>query len=752
MKRKTQRRISRSFLSWLLFLVVIAFLATTVFLWFFQTNMARENAHQLLYLNIGDVCADVRDASDARLLHIAYEVKDDIEQCSIADRSSAEFSRFLADRARHYDLEEINCIDRHGIIKVTTYPPYKNYDMRSGEQSAEFMVLLDRKTEYVQDMRPVSYDSSISRKYGGVRLTDGGFVQVGYDEERSSASIAKAVVGATKNRHVGKGGCIIIADSDMKIVSDRNGNEGKGLDVTGLRIDVDSMQPDTPFEAVVYGEPNYCMYHETEGFVVLAVMPMREAALSRNLAVTVTTVMQIIVFSALFMLVYWLVRRLVVNNIHRINRSLAEITEGKLDTVVDVRSHREFDELSDDINSTVDTLKRYIAEAAARIDAELAFAKAIQHAALPSVFPPYPHRHEFDIFACMHTAREVGGDFYDFYFVDDDNLSFMVADVSGKGIPAAMFMMTSKTVIKSLAESGMDVGQVFTRANEKLCAGNDAGMFVTAWMGILNVKTGKVLFANAGHNPPLVKRGDGTFECLSGKRGLMLAGMDGVQYHVNELQLEPGDAIYLYTDGVTEAADRNGTLYGERRLRSVLGKHKDGSAQALCEEVKRDVDAFVGDVSQFDDITMLALKYEGSEERRIKELTIAATVENIAAVTEFVDGQLERLGCPQKARVQIDIAIDELFGNIAQYAYNPRIGEATVRVEVNEDPLSVVITFIDNGIPYDPLKREDPDVTLSAEERKIGGLGIYMVKKTMDDVTYEYRDGKNILTIKKNIG
>ncbi len=190
-----------------------------------------------------------------------------------------------------------------------------------------------------------------------------------------------------------------------------------------------------------------------------------------------------------------------VKNIYRINDSLSAITEGNLDTVVNVRSHVEFEDLSDDINSTVDTLKRYIADAAARIDAELAFAKAIQHSALPSVFPPYPGRKEFDLHAAMFTAREVGGDFYDFYFVDDDTLAFLVADVSGKGIPAAMFMMQSKTLLKSCAESGMSVEQVFTTANEKLCEGNEAGMFVTAWMGLLNVKTGQLTFANAGHNP-----------------------------------------------------------------------------------------------------------------------------------------------------------------------------------------------------------------------------------------------------------
>ena len=347
------------------------------------------------------------------------------------------------------------------------------------------------------------------------------------------------------------------------------------------------------------------MFDEKEGFKIVAVYPYSEAMVSRDVSIRVFTVLQIVIFGALFVLIYILVRKLVVKNIHKVNHSLSAITEGKLDTVVDVRSHVEFDSLSNDINATVDTLKRYIKEAEERIDAELAFAKAIQHAALPSVFPPYPGRKEFDIYATMCTAKEVGGDFYDFYFLDDDNLAFVMADVSGKGIPAAMFMMQSKTIIKSCAESGMSVEQVLTVANEKLCEGNDAGMFVTAWMGILNVKTGKVLYANAGHCLPLVKRADGTYEYLKTRTGLVLAGMEGIRYRKYEIDLEPGDSIYLYTDGVTEATDANNVLYGDDRLHAVLEKYKDAAPQVICDEVKRDVDAFVGEAPQFDDITML---------------------------------------------------------------------------------------------------------------------------------------------------
>jgi len=406
---------------------------------------------------------------------------------------------------------------------------------------------------------------------------------------------------------------MIIADEQWNIVSDRNGNEGMKLDATGIQIDAASISPGNVFPAEVYGEICYCMYKQQEGYTIVAVMPQSEVSLSRNVAVGVTTAMQIVVFSALFVMIFVLVKKLVVNNILKINGSLAAITDGKLDTVVDVRSHEEFAALSDDINSTVNTLKRYISDAEARIDAELAFAKAIQHSALPSIFPPYPNRTEFAIWAYMDTAKEVGGDFYDFYFVDEDTLAFLIADVSGKGIPAAMFMMTAKTLLKSYAESGMGVAEVLTQANNKLCEGNEAGMFVTVWMGYLNTRTGEVTYANAGHNPPLIRHADGSVEFVRSRPGLVLAGMEGIRYRANTVNLQAGDLLYLYTDGVTEATDAGNNFYGETRLQAVVQQKNAGNVESICRQVKENMDKFVGDAPQFDDITMLALKYTPSE-------------------------------------------------------------------------------------------------------------------------------------------
>ena len=606
--RHNLKNISQSFQRWLLMCVTAGFLMTTVFTWALQTELAKNDANELIRLNIEDVREDILEASNKNLLELTREIASRID---FTDRTNAKLLKTLK---KEFDVAEINIISQNGIITVSTHNDFLNYDMRGGEQSAEFLVLLDGVTkEYVQSYQPTSSDPTISRKYAGVVLSGGGFVQVAYDAERFQKDIDDVVIGVTRNRHIGESGALIIVGEDWNIVSDRHGNEGRNLNVTGIYIDRSTMPENKTFEAVVYGKQAFCSYILSEGYYIVAVMPLEEAMFSRDISVYITVFMEFVVFGMLFIVVYFLIKKLVVDNMVKINKSLAMITGGNLDTVVNVRTNEEFASLSDDINSTVVTLKHYIAEAAARIDRELEFARSIQHSAIPSVFPPYPGHSEFDIYATMDTAKEVGGDFYDFYFVGENRLGFLIADVSGKGIPAAMFMMTAKTIIKGYAESGKPVDEVFTTANEKLCESNDAGMFVTAWMGVLDTVTGKVEFANAGHNPPLVRHAGGGFEYLRSKPCFILAGMDGIKYRKNEFTLAPGDEIYLYTDGVTEATDSENNLYGEERLLALLNSMGDLSGEEICRAVKADIDAFVGDAPQFDDITMLYLKYNGGD-------------------------------------------------------------------------------------------------------------------------------------------
>ncbi len=275
------------------------------------------------------------------------------------------------------------------------------------------------------------------------------------------------------------------------------------------------------------------------------------------------------------------------------------------------------------INATNEAIEaKDIASAAAiletRIEADLSIAKEIQTSALPNVFPPFPDKSEFELFASMNAAKEVGGDFYDFYMLNDNTLGFVIADVSGKSIPGAMFMMTSKIIIKNLAEKGNPPADVFTLANEKLCDGNEAEMFVTAWLGYLDINTGLVRVANAGHNPPLLIR-NGKAEYIILKPGLMLAGMEGVRYKEQTVQLQKGDILFLYTDGVTEAMNVQEEQYGENRLKEILSfgdKYsskfsKNEIVKSVCKTVKDDIDTFTQGAEQSDDITMLCIRYTG---------------------------------------------------------------------------------------------------------------------------------------------
>ena len=384
-----------------------------------------------------------------------------------------------------------------------------------------------------------------------------------------------------------------------------------------------------------------------------------------------------------------------------------------------------------------------------RMNVELGLANRIQTDILPNIFPPFPDRTEMDIFASMDPAKEVGGDFYDFFLIDEDHLGLVMADVSGKGVPAALFMMASKILVKSGAMSGRSPHEVLETVNAQICGNNREEMFVTVWLGVLDLKTGVLTASNAGHEYPILKQPDGDYEIVRDKHGLVIGGMEGVRYRDYELQLQPGAKLFLYTDGLPEATDEKGELFGMERTAAVLNRFCDEPPQALLGRVHEAVDAFVGNAPQFDDLTMLCLHYIGTPTKEgspVKKLELDAAVDSIEVITDFVNAELEAMDCPMKAQMQIDVAIDEVFANIANYSGSTR---ATVFFEAQDEPRGAVITFVDRGMPFNPLENKDPDTSLSAEERQIGGLGIFLVKKTMDEMRYERRGDENVLRITK---
>lgn len=599
LRGKKKVHVSQTMQRGLLITVALGFVATTTFVYGLQNRILKNQCDSLLSMATDEVAADIGDAADADLLRAAKAVKPLLG------------TRSLTELAEEYGVTEISVVNSEGIITESTAKRLVGYNMASGSQSAAFLCLLKNTDSFVQEYGSVSYDRSTARKYAGVK-TDTGFVQVGYDGTTLQKEVEKQVVGITKNRHVSETGYVILLDGQLNVISAPEVFPLQNLARTEERIELP--EADTTFQMAVNGEDCYCRYRMAEGYYIFSLLPVAEATQTRTVALYTNAYMQVLVYAALFVLIYTLINKVVVNQIKRVNRSLAKITGGDLDEVVDVRRHAEFASLSDDINSTVDTLKAYIAEASARIDKELEFAKSIQKSALPSNFGVVNKHPEVEIFASMDPAKEVGGDFHDFYFTSENKLHFLIADVSGKGIPAAMFMMRAKTELKSLTEAALPINEVFTQGNESLCEGNEAGMFVTAWQGGIDLNTGLVQFVNAGHNPPMVRRKGGQFEFLKSRSGFVLAGMEGIKYKAQELQLEPGDELFLYTDGVTEATNGEEQLYGEDRLRDALNSREFDSAEALCTFVKAQVDAFVGDAPQFDDITMLALRYKGKAE------------------------------------------------------------------------------------------------------------------------------------------
>ena len=745
---KKNEQISQTFQRRLLVLIVIACVVTSTFTYFLQSGMAEIETREVFTSAMTDVITDVRGKSNETLLNITKNIRSEYENNKAV---------LLDKLAEKYNVTEINVVDSEGlVINSTLVELIGTFDMNSTEQSKEFMVLTGNEKEFVQLYSPQGLDGVTMRKYAGVSLADGGFIQVGYDADQFHDMLDDFVVDVTKNRHVGSTGFVAVCDENLNLVTNTKRN-GAHISTIGITPDEVMLEGKTATQLyrtnIINDETDFSeeyiyVFTFVEGYCIIAAMPFAEAMLMRDASLYTSIFMLILIFAALFIFIYFLIKKVIINNLQKINGTLSEITGGNLNVKVDVRSNAEFSSLSDDINSTVSTLKKYIAEAAARIDKELEYAKQIQLSALPSVFPD---TEDYSVFAQMIAAKEVGGDFYDFYSFDDNTVFFLAADVSGKGIPAAMFMMTAKTIIKDLAERGLSVNEIFTLANEKLCENNESGMFVTAWIGKFDLSTGKLSFANAGHNPPIIVHANGKCEYLKTRPGFVLAGMEGIKYRENEITLNKGDRIFLYTDGVTEATDEKETLYGEERLQSYIDKNRGLNAEDLLSGLKEDIDKFAGDAPQFDDITMLVFDYKKKEETAMNEKVFTAKKETLPEVMAFTEECLESFECPMKSSMAICVAVEEIFINIASYAYPDGDGNATLSFSFDENERLMTLVIKDNGVPFNPLERAEPDITLSADEREIGGLGIFITKKTMDTVSYAYENGENILTMTKKI-
>ena len=604
-----QRNVVRILHTRMLIAIVVAFFATVGFTAAIQTSRSLSDTTEILELSIKDVKEDIVAASDANLLELTRLVAAALP--SAAGATSEECTRL----AEEFDVAEINVVGADGVIVASSAPQFVGFDMASGEQSAAFLVLLNRGQEqFVQSYQPIAYDATVSRKYAGV-VIDGGFVQVGYDARNFVDDLSAQVDSTVKNRHVGQSGELVVIDGEGSVVSTR-GDISAESD-TQLVADANAASAGQMFTTTFAGEECFALHREVEGYRVIALLPASEAYSSRDTSLLIVALMEVIVFAALFVVIHAVVKIVVVRGIRRMTGQLAEITKGNLDVEVDVRDATELASLSDDINMTVGALKMSLTT----LQADLDMAAEVQKNVLPTVTRVISSRNEFELFSSMEPAKEVGGDFYDFFMVDDDHLALVVADVSGKGVPAALFMMLSKTVIKMEALSNLNPAEVLLHANSDLSEKNDDDMFTTAWLGVFEISTGTLTYADAGHEK-LAFYHDGTWELPRKPNGAVaLAAFSPEDYeNVSEkyrfrnhtVVLQPGDAVFQYTDGVTEATDADDELFGEERLLAALNEASNASPGELLPFVRNRISEFVGDAPQFDDITMLGLRYVGN--------------------------------------------------------------------------------------------------------------------------------------------
>jgi sigma-B regulation protein RsbU (phosphoserine phosphatase) len=426
---------------------------------------------------------------------------------------------------------------------------------------------------------------------------------------------------------------------------------------------------------------------------------------------------------------------------------------GTVAVTTDISALKNAEQAAEDAKARLADSLALVEAAKARMQEELNVGRDIQRSMLPRVFPAFPDRKELELYAVLEPALEVGGDLYDFFLLDDHRLCFVIGDVSGNGVPAALFMAMTKIMVKTRAASDPSPASIVTHVNDALSAENDSCMFVTLYLGILNLRDGTLLTTNAGHNPPLLKRRNGQFEWLTAQDGPLVGPMPGIAFKESLIQLGPGDEIFLYTDGVTEADNVRRELFGTDRLKTVLDQSRAVSVIDRIGEVMNAVRGFAGSAPQADDITILGIRYLGIAPSDVAVSVFRQTMLNRLAVIPMIQIAFERYMAQwERAKPLIptlNMALDDLLNNVVQYAFPNDPTEHTIEVEGEVRDEYVALTITDDGIPFNPLTVATPDLSLLLHEREIGGLGIHLVRSMFDEVTYHRNVGRNVLTVKK---
>ena len=678
--------------------------------WVIGTRQAREKTEAMLDYAVSDIRITMDGVIDAMLDHLAVSCVRHFGRASVHTLEEMELV------SKIFDIDELNIVDRDGRIIATNDPDCLGVDMNLKDATRPYSVLTNGVTRVVsQPFRRHAYGNS-RRKYLGVPFPGGdGYIQVGLDESRMEkmipsqlaflfdAEMEKTVCYLCANVKTGQLVSKQLEEGDLQTLDEIGFDLTKAPGADDHLHDEEAIGRGKTFEENLFGHRAFCRSYVFGGHRFIMIEPESEFFGTRDVIVGAMTVLLAFVLGAFAVL---LMR----------------------------------------ISGDSERIKAFYAAADEARAKEMDIAKTIQSSALPVGLPDIRYAR---IDASMTPARDVGGDFYDYFLLDSNHGAFLVADVSGKGITAALYMMTAKTLIKDALLSERDLSLAITRVNDDLSRHNPANMFLTAWIGVLDFETGRVEFVNAGHNPPITRRSDGSSSWIAEKSGPMLAFMEGVRYKSHTVELSPGDALFLYTDGVTEAMDPKGELFGDNRLMETFSVAPSSEPASLCSLVRLSVAAFVAGAPAADDLTVLAVEYVSRPNRRVR--SFPPTQEGVSAASAFLD-EVFSDDEPLVAQLSplapaLHVILDEIASNVIKHS---KASGFEVDVEFVSDPVGVKLTFIDDGVPYDPLSHVDPDITLAAGERPIGGLGLLMVKKMSDSTSYERNYNRNFFSVIKN--
>lgn len=510
----------------------------------------------------------------------------------------------------------------------------------------------------------------------------------------------------------------------------------------------------SPFQ----GEPSYVFYKPLSfnDWSLGMIVPKKEVFSRLALINKIIIPLIIICLLLLFVFCMYIVKSLT-RPLKLFSVSARKIATGDFNYPLPViKSKDEMMELHDSFHYMQEQLTNYIEELKIttgnkeRIESELRIASDIQMGMIPKIFPPFPERDDVDLYAVLKPAKEVGGDLYDF-FIDSGKLFFIIGDVSGKGVPASLFMAVTRSIFRSIAIYYSNSKDIVSAMNNSMVESNDSNMFVTLFVGILDLATGNLSYCNAGHNPPVLIQSAGEeTNFMKIIPNVPIGLFANFQFRDESIALEKESTLFLYTDGLTEAENREYELFSENALIENLKQiPDDATPKTTTDLIIRSVKEHADEAEQSDDLTIMTIKYLGPEAMK-RKLVITNEISEISKLSQFIEEIGEELSLSPGLIMNLNLVLEEAVSNIILYAF-PKKKDQDITVDLRKTNNSLIITITDEGVEFDPTKVDEADITLSAEDRPIGGLGIFLIKKIMNEVEYQRIDGTNVFTLKKKL-